>query len=290
MVRAKSDPLAKVIKAIDELTAKLKVEMADEVKHRDFCVDSLHENDSDTAKKQAKLDGLVAKLEDLANKKKTLEDDIAALQHEIKETKVEMQRAAEDRKAANLEFQKVVADQIRTIGALKAAHEKLAAFYFKQSLLQNKQKTASKVGDTTTVAPSPEFQDYESNGSSNKVMNLIQTTMGDAQILKDNAVNDEQNAADAYVKLVGESNDAIKAKSREVADKTEELADTEQATSQALLAKDQTLKDLESLAGTKASLHAQCDFLLDNFTARQKARAAEIDALAEVKAILGGMK
>jgi len=188
------------------------------------------------------------------------------------------------------QFQKVVADQIRMIGALKAAHEKLGEFYFKHSTLLQKGRGASTATDSTTVAPSPEFADYESNGSSNKVMNLIQKFMGEAQVIKDEATSDEQNAADAYVKLVGESNDSIKAKSRAIADKTEELAGVDQATSNALLAKDQTLQDLEGLAGTKASLHAQCDFLLDNFTARQKARAAEIDALAEVKAILSGMK
>jgi len=167
---------------------------------------------------------------------------------------------------------------------LKAAHAKLGEFYFKDSFLQKGARTMD------TPAPSPEFKDYKSNGSSNKVMNLIQKFMGEAQVMKDNAVSDEQNASNAYVKLVGESNDSIKAKSREVVDTTEELADTEQGISQATISKGETLRELESLAATKGELHAQCDFLLKNFELRQKARAAEMDALAEVRAILGGMK
>jgi len=283
------DPFAKVIKAIDDLSAKLKLEMSDEVKHKDFCVNELHENKVDEEKKQAKLDSLESELQDLDEHKKKVEDTIAALKSDIANTRVEMQRASEDRKMENMEFQTLVADQIRAIGALKAAHAKLSEFYFKNSNFMQKDARTT-VTDATTVAPSPEFEDYQSNTNSNKIMNLIQKLTGEAQVIKDNAVNDEQNAVEAYVKLVGESNDSIKAKSQAVTDKVEELASTEQAISQATIAKDETLQDLESLAATKAELHAQCDFLLKNFDLRQKARAAELDALAEVKAILGGMK
>jgi len=287
LLSAKSDPFAKVIKAIDGLSAQLKVEMADEVKHKDFCKNEFHENKVDEETKQAKFDSLESQLQDLDSHKQKVTDAIATLRSEISNEQVQMQRASEDRKQENQEFQTLVADQIRTIGALKAAHAKLAEFYFKDSaLVQIPTQAETGAG----VAESPKFADYESNGNSNKVMNLIQKIQGEAGVIKDKAVSDEQNAADAYVKLVGESNTSIKAKSKAVVDKTEELADTEQSISQATISKDETLRELESLAATKAELHAQCDFLLKNFTLRQKARAAELDALAEVRAILGGMK
>jgi len=284
LVSAKADPFGKVIKAIDNLSAQLKVEMADEVKHKDFCDNEFHENKVDEEKKQAKFDNLESSLADLAQKKKNVEDTIAALKSAISNEQVEMQRASEDRKQANKDFQMVVADQIRTIGALKAAHAKLGEFYFKGSFVQ--QTPAADAG----VKEAPGFADYENNGNSNKVMQMIQKVQGEAELTKDEAVSDEQNAADAYVKLVGDSNASVKAKSKAVVDKTEELADTEQAISQATISKGETLRDLESLAATKAELHAQCDFILKNFDARQKARAAEMDALAEVKGILSGMK
>jgi len=286
LMSAKADPFKKVIAAIDNLSAQLKTEMADEVKHKDFCVNEFHENKVDEEKKQAKLDSLESKLGDLASHKKKVEDTMANLKAEIADLQVQMQRASEDRKAENIEFQRVVADQIRTIEALKAAHAKLAEFYMPDGFLQTAQTPSADAG----VAEAPELNKVENNGNSNKVMNLIQKLTGEAQVIRDTATSDEQNAADAYVKLVGESNDSFKAKSRAVMDKTEELSDTEQAISQATVSKGETLRELESLAQTKAELHAQCDFLLKNFEARQKARAAELDALAEVKAILGGMK
>jgi len=287
LLSAKTDPFKKVIAAIDDLSAKLKVEMADEVKHKDFCVNELHENKVDEEKKQAKLDNLESKLQDLDAHKKKVEDTISALKADILNTQTEMQRASEDRKAENREFQTIVADQIRTIGALKAAHAKLGEFYFKDAFVQEPDFGAAKAAG---VEASPQFEAYESNGNSNKVMNMIQKLQGESQVVKDNAVSDEQNAADAYVKLVGESNESVKAKSKAVVDKTEELSDTEQGISQATISKGETLRELESLAATKGDLHAQCDFLLKNFAARQGARSAELDALAEVKGILGGMK
>jgi len=284
---AKSDPFAKVVQAIDELTSKLKAEMADEVKHKDFCVNELNENKVDEEKKQAKFDSLESAIQDLGAQKKKQEDTISTLKNEISETQVQMQRAAEDRKQENQEFQRILADQIRTIGALKAAHAKLGEFYFKDAFLQEPDFGAAKGAG---VEAAPKLQDYESNGNSNKVMNLIQKLTGEAQVIKDNASSDEQNAQNAYVKLVGESNDSIKQKGKAVVDTMEELADTEQGISQATISKGETLRELESLAGTKGELHQQCDFLIKNFELRQKARYAEMDALAEVKAILGGMK
>jgi hypothetical protein len=252
LLSAKKDPFAKVVKAIDDLSAKLKTEMADEVKHKDFCDNELHENKVDEEKKQAKLDSLESQLQDLDAHKKKVEDTIAALKADISNTQVQMQRASEDRKQENMEFQRIVADQIRTIGALKAAHEKLAEFYHIDSFLQVKNEPGS-ANVEAGVEASPEFADYENNGNSNKIMNLIQKLTGEAEVIKDNAVSDEQNAADAYVKLVGESNASIKAKSKAVVDKTEELANTEQSISEATISKDETLRDLESLAATKGN-------------------------------------
>merc|ERR1711869_127255 len=145
--------------------------MEDEVKHKDFCVEEFHENQVDTEKKQAKLENLEAELNELAEHKKAVEETIANLKQDIADTQVEMQRAAEDRKAENIEFQKIVADQIRTIGALKAAHAKLGEFYFKNTAnLMQKEKQPSvaaklaAVNNAKQMATKPEFEDYKSNG------------------------------------------------------------------------------------------------------------------------------
>lgn len=49
-------------------------------------------------------------------------------------------------------------------------------------------------------------------------------------------------------------------------------------------------KELDTLAGTKLDLHESCDWAMQNFDARQKARVEEMDALNTAKAYLSGAK
>jgi DNA repair exonuclease SbcCD ATPase subunit len=80
---------------------------------------------------------------------------------------------------------------------------------------------------------------------------------------------------------VAKLSDAISAKT-EASAKAKE--DTEQAKSDL----DTTLGELESLAMTEQDLHNECDWVLRNFAARQKARMDEMEAIGQAKAILSG--
>jgi len=300
LAAAKTDPFDKVLKAIDDLVAKLRVQQADEVKHRDFCIEEFHQNQAQTERKSAELSGLEARIEELKAGHKTLSDAIASLKRQIAQLQTELQGASEDRQRENHEFQRTVADQIRTIEALKAAYTRLAEFYLKhQTFVQEASVTGEEpkasswrglIPETTTIAPSPEFKDYASHRSSNHVLNLIQKLEGEAKVLMDDSSHDEQSAQTAYEALIVETNESVKAKSKLTVDKTEELAEVDEETAHRRVDRDQAVADLEALAETKAALSSQCDFLLKNFDARQEARAAEIDAMGQAKAILGGMR
>ena len=63
---------------------------------------------------------------------------------------------------------------------------------------------------------------------------------------------------------------------------------TELAEAEATL--EETEAELDSLAASKAELHAACDFVLKNFDYRQTARDQEIEALKQAKSILSGAK
>lgn len=49
-------------------------------------------------------------------------------------------------------------------------------------------------------------------------------------------------------------------------------------------------EDLQDLESTAMALHETCDWTLQNFDARQKARSEEVDALNEAKSYLSGAK
>merc|ERR550514_1086493 len=102
------------------------------------------------------------------------------------------------------------------------------------------------------------------------------------------ALRGEQDSQSAYESFVKNTNASIKANMREIVNKTESKAKAEKSKTQAEEDLKATQTDLESLAAYAADLHKSCDFVLDNFTARQEARGQEIEALRQAKAVLSG--
>merc|ERR1719243_552994 len=110
-VRVRLDAFTRVKKAIDDMIAQLLVEKADEIKHKDFCVDEFNKNQLETEKKDREKQDLIAKIEDLTMTIDELAKAIDTLKAEISEMQVQLKRAGEDRELENKEFQTTVADQ-----------------------------------------------------------------------------------------------------------------------------------------------------------------------------------
>merc|ERR1719171_3024185 len=72
---------------------------------------------------------LEAKIGELESTITTLSKEIEKAKLDISNLQVALQRASEDRKKENLDFQKVVADQMVTAEILAKALDKLATFY-----------------------------------------------------------------------------------------------------------------------------------------------------------------
>merc|ERR1712176_830575 len=137
--KVKLDAITRVKEAIDKMVAQLLQEKADEIKHKDFCVDEFNTNQLQTEKKERHKEDLLAKVEDLEMTIKTLTSSIETLKSEIQEMQVQMKRAGEDREKENQDFQQTVADQRASqkllqsaLGVLKGFSAKKAAFIQKQ--------------------------------------------------------------------------------------------------------------------------------------------------------------
>jgi len=282
-MRVKLDAFVKVKKAIDDMIAALLEEKADEIKHKDFCVDELNTNQLETETKEREKSDQIAKIDDLTNTITTLTNDIATLKSEISETQVQMKRAGEDREKENAEFQQTVADQRATQKLLQKALSVLEGFYGKKAaFVQTK--------DPAGPPPPPGFSEYKKNAASGGVMGMIQEIIDDAKAMEAEAIRSEEDAQKAYEEFVKESNATIDAKTKAMINKTEENAKAEADKVATNEAKDATMLELEQLSNTNAELHGSCDFVLKNFEIRQTARDEEVEALRQAKAILSGAK
>merc|ERR1719252_408286 len=119
---------------------------------------------------------------------------------------------------------------------------------------------------------------------------MIEQIIADSVASENEAIASEQNSQTAYETFSKDSNALIIKLTEEITDMTEERAKAKMALTMAESDLKDTMKELEDLSTTLADLHGSCDYLLKNFDARQAARAAEVDALNEAKAILSGMK
>merc|ERR1719337_597385 len=120
-VQARLDAFTKVKKSIQDMVDKLIKEKEDEIKHKDFCIEELNNNERDTEMKERDKADQLAKIDDLAMTIDSLSKAIEVLKAEVADLQVQMKRAGEDREKANKEFQMTVADQRATQKLLAAA-------------------------------------------------------------------------------------------------------------------------------------------------------------------------
>merc|ERR1719214_147605 len=100
-------------------------------------------------------------------------------------------------------------------------------------------------------APPQALPEYKSNGGAGSVMTMIEGIITDAKNMETESIKDEQDAQAAYESFLAESFASIEAAQRAVTNKAEAM-DTK-----------------EALAKTLAELHSGCDFVMDNFDARE---------------------
>jgi hypothetical protein len=286
-VKVRLDAFERVKKAIDDMVAQLIQEKADEIKHKDFCVDEFDKNQLQTEKKEREKEDLIAKIDDLTMTIDKLTKAIDTLKAEIAEMQVQLKRAGEDREKQNKEFQATVADQRETQKLLKAALSILGEFYNKEKaaamLLQGQQKPAGP-------PPPAGFESYKKNAASGGVMQMIEQIISDAKAMEAETIRAEEDAQKAYEDFVKETNNSIEAKSKDIVNKSENKAKAESELVETKESKDAAMLELEQLSNYNAQLHQSCDFVQKNFEVRQAARDEEVEALRQAKAILSGAK
>jgi len=283
-VRARLDAFTKVKKSIQDMVEKLIKEKEDEIKHKDFCIEEINNNERDTEMKERDRDDLVAKIDDLAMQIDSLAKAIEVLKAEVAEMQVQMKRAGEDREKANKDFQMTVADQRATQKLLAAALNILKGFYEKAALVQKKSEQKLVAGQ----APPPGFKSYEKNAASGGVMGMMSGIINDAKAMEAEAIRGEESAQKTYEEFVMDTNMSIEEKVKDITGKTEAKAKAEGDKVEAETERDSVLGELEQLANENADLHKSCDFTLKNFELRQTARDEEIEALKQSIAMFSG--
>merc|ERR1719223_1024362 len=161
-------------------------------------------------------------------------------------------------------------------------------------LLQRRQPGAPHT-QTSATSTDPgngpaKFKKYEENAGGKRILAMLDEVKQDSVTMENDAIASEEDAQAAYENFMKDSNKFIIKASQGISDMTEAKATAESDLVMANTDLKGTMGELFALHEESGDLHKSCDFLLNNFELRQKARSAEMDALNEAKNILSGMK
>lgn len=281
----RNDVFAKIKTAIDEMLVQLKQEQKDEVKHKDWCIQELHQNEMQTEEADDEKKALATSLEEMTLLVENVDEELAASKAQVADTLVEIKKASENREKENKDFQMTIQDQKATQAILEKVLTKLQAVYAKKAaLLQAKARTA-RAGQ----APPPGFGGPRTkNGGGSAVVMMIQGIIKESKTVETEATAAEQEAQAAYDEFIKNSNASIENLHRGMSEKKEAAAKADGEIARAKADQKANGASLDELAAYNTELHGDCDFVLKNFEVRQNSRTAEMEALNQGKAILSG--
>lgn len=293
-LRSKIDSFTKVKKAISDMVSALKAEQKDEIEQRDVCTNDLNKNELAKQDKNQHKDKVEGNIQELKTTISKYDSDIKSLTAEIAEMQKQVQIAAQTRQKENLDFQTDSDEQAQTQAVLTKAVKFLQNVYGKgassvrTSFVQIEAHDSMEDPEDLALGAPEDFKEYKKNSGGFGAVSLVETIIQDSKKLQTEAVADEQQAQTTYEEFVKATGASIKTKTAELEgaqkDKAEAKGDLAEADSDS----EATVDELEKLHDTEMNLHKECDFFLANFGVRQKARAQEMEALAQAKGILGG--
>merc|ERR1712045_451028 len=151
------------------------------------------------------------------------------------------------------------------------------------------QMSAVSQGKDAPPPPPETFGAYSSKSEEgNGVIAMIDLLVADLDKEMQEADVSEKNAQENYEIMMKESAAKRAADSKSITDKSAEKASTEEALQSEADTKADASKMHMNTVKHIASLHGECDFLLQYFDARKQARSDEVQSLANAKAVLSG--
>jgi hypothetical protein len=289
-VSAQLDAFTKVKALIDKMVAELTTQQKDEVTKRDWCISELNSNKRDQTASYDKKASLEAQIADLTKTIEKLTKDIDASKAAVAESLNQMKRASETREAENADFQTTVSDHRVMSMILTKAIDRMKQVY---ALMQMQQPGAPHTQTSATHTdpgngPAKFKDNAAKNAGGGRVVAMLEEVLADTRKTEDQAIASEQDSQSAYENFMKDSNKSVLKTTQSISDMTGARASAKEELSMAKTDFSQTMTELEGLDQTNADLHKSCDFVLENFDARQAARSAEMDALREAKNILSG--
>jgi len=313
----------KVIKLIDEMVALLTKEQIADDQKKEYCDEQFDISDD----KKKELERSVADTDKAIDESKealaTVEEEITALEASIAALDKSVAEATAQRKEENADYLVLMQNNGAAKEIILFAKNRMQKFYNpklykpppKRELTEEERITLNmggtlaptnppggiagtgisfvqiKTHERVHEAPPPPpagASAHKKSEASGGVLAMMDMLVADIDKEMLAAKMEEKDSQDDYEKLMQESSEIRASDSKALTDKTAAKADGEANLEALQETKSATGVELKAVLDYIASLHGDCDFLLEFYDQRKEARASEIDAMGKAKAVLNG--
>jgi len=303
-LRGKTKGFEKVSAMIDEMVSLLAKEAAHDWAKKTYCQTTLDKTEDELKTLEKTVDDLGKALSNAQEAMASLADDIASLVDGIKALDKQVTEATVIRKAEHAEYKEAMSANVAARKLLDLAGNRLAKFYTpKLFVAAPKVETSEeppafvevrshKVNKVNKAAPPPPPETWgaykaeqQAHGGVVALLNMLKADLDKeitasrveekgAQAEYEAYMADSASKRTADVKALGNKEYA----KAELGASIEKMSTREKSTKDEAMVKAETLRDL----------HLECDWLITNYEVRKEARADEVDALKNARAVLAG--
>merc|ERR1719389_600282 len=299
-LKAKSVDFTKVIQMVTEMETVLKEEQASDDAQKGFCDKDIEKTEREQKDTEEEIASSAALIEECKEASAQTADEIALLQKEIKELDLAVAEATEQRKEEHGEYIQFMEENNAAVQLLEKAKNKLNKFYRPSQYVEETTPApvALMEGPLALVqvhhkeAPPPPPETWgaykKKEGKSNGAFALLDRLSKDLQDGIADAEHDEKTSQKDYETLMEDSSTSRAQKAQSITEKEAAKADLDLKIENASEKKTSLEADLLNIKDYLSKLHAQCDFLVENYDMRKTARDTELESLANAKAVLSG--
>jgi len=234
----------------------------------------------------------VQKREKITNDIATLKEEMEVLQQEVTEIETSRTAAEAQRKSEKEEFTKVSSETTVSSNLLtkaKAILEKQFAPKGAALVQRSSSNWENSLSSFLSQEPAPELASAGSRGGAGAgVIGLLNTLLAELKGSAAAATKTEENAQADYDQMMEESSATREGARKNVVGKEAEVSRLQESANDLKVQHEMATDEHGAIVGKQQALHAECDFLLNTYEERKKARSAEEEALGNAIAILSG--
>jgi hypothetical protein len=312
-LHGKKAGFANVVALIDKMAANLKGEQKTDDDKKAYCLAEFDKADDSKKAITRKVADAQTAIEDAKESLASLVEEIKSLGAAVTELDAQVAQSTAQRQQENAVYKQTMAENTAAKELIKMAKNRMNKFYNPSQYkaapkreLSEEDRIAVNMGGTAPPTPAPGgiagtgikvFMQVasEENAEVNKkgemgqgVIAMMDLLLKDLEGQITVGKTEEKNAQEDYETFMADSKEKRTADTKLLGEKMSAKAETDDALDGHVEEKATANEELQGNMAYIASLHADCDWLLEKFDQRKEARTDEIDAMMKAKDVLNG--